>query len=81
MMTEIHKMKPPVILLMGRKVEKAFGFRSGEFLKVRLWKGEKFIVFPHPSSTSYWWNHWDNRQRAEIMLKKLVHTHGPTQNR
>lgn len=77
MMTQIHRMKPPVVLLMGRKVEKAFGFRSGPFLVHRRWQGVKFVVFPHPSGVSHWWNDWNNREAAAWLLRTLVRQYGP----
>lgn len=72
-LTRIKQMQPPMILLMGRKVEKAFGFKPKPFLTVRKWQGLKWVVFPHPSGVSHWWNDRDNRIRAERFLKELIH--------
>lgn len=73
---------PRYILLMGRKVQKAFGFSIMEFLKPRgdllrsrgngINDWHRVIVFPHPSGVSHWWNNTDNREAAKWVLRKVL---------
>lgn len=76
MMLDIQRMHPPVILLMGRNVEQAFGFRRQPWLKPRRWKGLLFICFPHPSGINTWWNDRNNREAAKQLLQDMVRAYG-----
>lgn len=76
MIRDIHRINAPVVLLMGRNVEQAFGFRRGEWLKARRWKGLLFIVFPHPSGINTFWNDRRNKEAAGRLLKQIVRAYG-----
>lgn len=72
--------QPPIVLLMGRNVERAFfGGRSDrEYL--RVWEGQRatWVVFPHPSGLNHWWNDPAHVEKAGGFLRTLVRDYGPT---
>lgn len=72
---DIRQLRPPVVFLMGRKVQQSFRFRNLPPLSERTHKGIRFIMFPHPSGISHWWNNRQNRERAAMVLRQWVN-HG-----
>lgn len=60
---------PLFILLMGRNVERAFGWKSLEYLDVHTWLGHYVILFPHPSGINHFWNDEGNVDAAKAMLR------------
>lgn len=62
-------------VLLGKEVARAFGV-SADFLEVRFDKtvGKNFLVFPHPSGLSTWWNDEFNAFRAKKRLRQFLET-------
>ncbi|HEU4864630.1 MAG TPA: hypothetical protein VFT76_00155 [Actinomycetota bacterium] len=63
-------------ILMGRRVAKAFGFRSFEYDLLDWFVprpgGRAFAVFPHPSGIVLWWNEPENAARARAFLREVL---------
>lgn len=65
-------------VLLGAAVAEAFGFRSVPFLEEKLRhndalnKPQWFLIFPHPSGISTWWNEEFNAFRARKRLKEFL---------
>lgn len=57
------------VFLMGRKVEKAFGWKDLNYLDTNIWLGHYIILFPHPSGINTWWNTDENVAAARAMLR------------
>jgi hypothetical protein len=70
----------PKVILLGKEVARAFEIRS-EFLEARGWYHPKtnayteFLVFPHPSGISIWWNEEFNTFRAGKRLQEFLEIH------
>jgi uracil-DNA glycosylase len=60
------------ILLMGRKVERAFGWAGLNYLDANLWHTNWVILFPHPSGVNTWWNEVQNRDDARKCLRWVL---------
>lgn len=56
------------VLLMGRKVERAMGWRRMNYLEINTWGSHAVILFPHPSGVSRWWNDKENVMAARAIL-------------
>jgi len=68
---ELMDQRPRFVLLMGRKVERAFGWHMN-YLQPNTWQGHIVMLFPHPSGVNRWWNDPDNVEHAAAMLKWAV---------
>ena len=56
------------VFLMGRKVEKCFGWGQHDFLRIYVWHQSDIIIFPHPSGVNMWWNEPDHVDAARAVL-------------
>lgn len=65
-----------VILLMGKRVAKAFGVHSYEYLAWFVLDGHHCMIFPHPSGINLWWNDPKNVAAASGVLESIVDFHG-----
>lgn len=63
-----HTSRPDRFVLLGRTVAHAFGLDTAKFFE---WRGE-FVVIPHPSGTSRWWNESKNREQADDFWKETL---------
>lgn len=61
-------------VLLGREVARAFGMDSNQPLTiVEPWNTKQaFLIFPHPSGISTWWNNPDNAERARVALRSFL---------
>lgn len=64
-----HEIDEAFVLLMGRKVERAFGWAGLNYLDTNIWLGHYVILFPHPSSINPWWNDEENVVAARAILR------------
>jgi uracil-DNA glycosylase len=64
--------EPRFVLLMGRKVERAFGWSGLTYLDDNVWHGNDVILFPHPSGVNLWWNELDNRTAARKTIRWVL---------
>lgn len=73
--TTLKREQPPLVMLMGRNVEKAFfGPKAHhEWLKPFKTMGLRWVVCPHPSGVSHWWNSPENIQQMRSFLRGLIH--------
>lgn len=64
---------PAVVLLAGKRVAAAFGFRDSPHFEARRLGGLylPLVVLPHPSGVSAWWNSSANRKRCRRYLADL----------
>jgi hypothetical protein len=60
------------IVLLGVRVRLAFGFNQANTLDAAVINGQRFLMLPHPSSRSRWWNDKQNMWNAEQALRKFV---------
>jgi hypothetical protein len=62
------------LLLLGRKVQDAFGLFSPRPLEIvtssPLWP--RLVAVPHPSGLNRWYNHEDNTAQAQRLLSALA---------
>lgn len=67
-----------IVVMLGENVADAFGYGGLPwFTKVVIENevGERartFVVFPHPSGVSTWWNDGENVRRAKRFLRRLI---------
>lgn len=61
-------------VLLGREVARAFGMDSNQPLTIiEPWNTKQaFLLFPHPSGISTWWNNPDNAERARVALRSFL---------
>jgi hypothetical protein len=68
------KKTPTIVIMLGYKVSEAFGIGGSYFLGSveRPYRGQEvmFVVFPHPSGISRWWNVPENRKKAAEVLRR-----------
>jgi uracil-DNA glycosylase len=70
---ELLKFSPSLILLMGRKVEKCWGFkRPNPYLQWIEWEHHRVAIFPHPSGVNMWYNDPLNRTKATLFLRRCL---------
>lgn len=67
----------PLVILMGRHVERVFfGPRRHAWMKVFASAGLNWVVLPHPSGVSHWWNDRQNRLAYAEFMQKVVRMYG-----
>lgn len=59
------------IVLCGRRVAKCFGIDSGTGYLGQLLDG-RFVVIPHPSGKSRWWNGRDAEDPALVLVREMT---------
>lgn len=59
------------VVLLGRRVESAFGLERGEWFEARDPEG-RVAVAPHPSRVSHWWNEGANYLAARAFWTGVV---------
>jgi hypothetical protein len=69
---ELMTQEARFILLMGRKVERAFGWSGLKYLESNIWHSHDVILFPHPSGVNLWWNEEDNRGAARKTIRWVL---------
>lgn len=69
---KLQAQEPRVILLMGRKVERAFGWTGTKYLVWNEWQSHQVVVFPHPSGVNLWWNDVQNIEKARRALRRAL---------
>jgi hypothetical protein len=70
-----HRVELPyrVILLGGRRVQRAFGCDQTDLLHLTFTQAElRFFCIPHPSGLNKWWNSDENRRQMREFLVKLA---------
>lgn len=72
----MHVISPGrVVLLLGKRVARAFDEQKDYFEEHRTVQGIRFFVLPHPSGVNHWWNDEANyRKAAEFMQWIVVET-------
>lgn len=64
------------VLLMGRKVQTAFGWAGMNYLQEYQWHDHIVVVFPHPSGVNLWWNDQVHRTEARVLLRRILRASG-----
>lgn len=64
-------MLPQKVVLLGKSVASCFGVR-GDFLATCAVNGSRFLLFPHPSGVSRWWNDPRNRRKAARAARRFL---------
>jgi uracil-DNA glycosylase len=61
----------PLVVLLGKKVHAAFGFRSHAAYQMIPAKTGKmqWLLMPHPSGLCRWWNDPSNTHSVEVLLR------------
>jgi hypothetical protein len=62
------------ILLLGRRVQRAFGLEEARELSIVVRSGgvgPTIVVVPHPSGLNRWWNDPDHVDDAAIVLRRI----------
>lgn len=77
MWKEFEEMPPRYILLMGKSVARAFGYRTMPYLTPTQWKHHKFVIFPHPSGVNLWYNDNNNWREATEFLRMVIRDPDP----
>jgi hypothetical protein len=62
------------VVVLGREVWRALGFhnRSDEWFSVRVENDVSYVLVPHPSGVSHWYNDAKNVKRVERFLRDLI---------
>lgn len=61
-----------LILIMGKRVAKAFGVNREEYLEWFVLDGHHAIIIPHPSGINMWWNSPQNVAAAQGTLEGIL---------
>lgn len=62
--------KYDLVVMLGRGVQTALGFRSLDWFEKREKNGVAFVAFPHPSGRNRWWNDSANVEKASRFLRE-----------
>lgn len=68
---EILKEKRPVLILLGRKVARAFGVSKLKAFTIAEWSETRVLLLLHPSGRCRTWNEPDAIHRARAALRKV----------
>ena len=60
------------ILVLGKNVAKAFGYRTDEYMKWQTFSRPFTAILPHPSGINRWWNDKRNHEAAKQFLLELL---------
>lgn len=63
------------IIILGKNVAKALGYRSDEWLEWQKFSRPWVVVIPHPSGINHWWNDKRNRKVAKEFLTEIYETY------
>lgn len=63
----------PLVLLLGNKVARAFGFTHLDNFNVYQTGAAPVAVVPHPSGRNLFWNTESNVRLAEAFLRRVLH--------
>lgn len=64
-------MQPRTVLLLGKRVARAFGCPTEYFARWWIDRAEAFVV-PHPSGINRWWNDHANVDKAARFMRGIV---------
>lgn len=61
----------PAVILLGRRVAKAFDLKDDYFAPLTI-NGAPAWIVPHPSGVSRWWNDPENEEKMRTFMIELV---------